>query len=469
VRYTKIVATAGPATEDDIALDALVRAGVDIFRLNFSHGDHQTHGLMTRRIRSAADRAGRIVAILQDLSGPKIRTGPLADGPLELREGEALRIVIGNLPSRAGQISTTFRGLAEAVTPGDRLLLDDGRIELKAVASTRDEIRTVVTDGGTLGAYKGINAPNVVLPSSAVTDKDVHDLRFGLEIGVDVVALSFVQTGEDLQRARAVVTAAGRPDVPLIAKLERPAAIAHLDEIFESSDGVMVARGDLGLEMPLERVPRVQKEITRRARAKGLPVILATQVFESMVREPRPTRAEVSDAANAVVDGVDAIMLAGETAIGAFPARAVEVLDSVIRDAEAFLPYEPSMGFRSATFDLALCEAAVTLARTSSAGAVVAVTRGGNTARVLAALRPRVPIYAATETTETARRMMLLHGVFPVVVPISDDVQQTAAMIEQQLVRRGVFVPGAVLVLVSINPDLSRHDANFLKLHRVGG
>ncbi|MDE3154599.1 MAG: pyruvate kinase, partial [Acidobacteriota bacterium] len=456
MRHTKIMATVGPATSTDDAVMGLIDAGVDIFRLNFSHGTHQSHADAFRRIRAAAARAGRPeVAILQDLSGPKIRTGTLQNGqPLTLAEGQELRIATGDFAGGPGRVSTTFEGLARSVSPGDRLLLDDGRIELRVESTDGTEIVTRVVEGGPLGEHKGINAPGVPLPASALTPKDEDDLRFGLGLGVDIVALSFVQTAEDLRQTRRVMVESGRPDVPLVAKLERPQAIEHLEEIFGACDAVMVARGDLGLELPLERVPRVQKEVTRWARAVGIPVIVATQVLDSMRTESRPTRAEVSDAATAVDEGVDAIMLAGETAAGKYPVRAVQALDAIIREAEATSTPE-SRHRLTGTGEghaRALCEAAVTLANSGDADAIVAVTRGGATARMLSSLRPRARIFAATEHEETARRLMLYWGVVPVVTTIGDDVDSAGVMVGRGLEQRGVVRPGAVVVFVSVSP-----------------
>ena len=335
MRRTRIVATLGPASNTAAAIRELVAAGVDVFRLNFSHGTHSGHGEVMALIRAAAAEAGRQVAILQDLSGPKIRTGLLKDHqPLLLEPGSTLVIAAGDFDGVPGRVSTSYRELPGRVRPGDVLLLADGYLQLRVESTTADEIRTTVVDGGLLGERKGINAPGVALPASGLTAKDVEDLRFGVASGVDFVAMSFVQTAGDLRRARAALGEAGAPNLPLIAKLERPEAVDHLDEILHACDAVMVARGDLGLELPLETVPRIQKEITRHARALGVPVIVATQVFESMIKEPRPTRAEVSDAANAVGDGADAIMLSGETAAGAYPLKAVQTLDRVLRDAE---------------------------------------------------------------------------------------------------------------------------------------
>src|SRR6185295_12167101 len=273
MRHTKIIATVGPSSNSDAMLDALIAAGTDVFRLNFSHGTHESQGSTYARIRAASERAGCEVAILQDLSGPKIRTGRLIDGrPVQLRPGEPLSIATGDFLGGPGRLSTTFEGLARSVRPGDRLLLADGLVELRVVGSDGITIETTVVDGGEIGEHKGINAPGVPLPASAITPKDVDDLTLGLSLGVDMVAVSFVQSADDLKQARGLLAAASASDVPLIAKLERPQALEHLDEILRSCDAVMVARGDLGLEMPLERVPRAQKEITFGARRQGIPV-----------------------------------------------------------------------------------------------------------------------------------------------------------------------------------------------------
>ena len=474
MRQTKIIATVGPASDSDEKIRALVEAGVDVFRLNFSHGTHESHGATTDRIRRAAAAAGRPVAILQDLSGPKIRTGRLAGGrPLTLTSGDRLTIEVGDFPGEPGRVSTTVAELPRVLRPGNILLLDDGRMQLKVVSTTDRAIETIVVDGGELGERKGINAPGVELPVSGVTDKDIDDLRFGVAMGVDFIALSFVQSAADLARAREALRGSGAPLIPLIAKLERPQAVERLDDIVAASDAVMVARGDLGLEIPLERVPQIQKKITSRSRAHGIPVIVATQVLESMRMEPRPTRAEVSDAANAVDDRVDAIMLAGETAIGAHPVRVVETLDRIIREAECE-PEVASMVARHETNTLpahghALCDAAVTLAEHAGAAAIVAVTRGGKTARALSALRPPVPIVAVTDSDHIARRLMLSWGVLPIVADLSGDVGIVTERLGQELVRRDVVPASAVIVLVSVTPDLAPGPSNFLKIHRIRG
>jgi pyruvate kinase len=471
MRRTKIVATLGPATAAADAVDGLVAAGVDVFRLNFSHGTRETHAAAIARVRDAAGRHDRQVAILQDLSGPKIRTGPLRGGqPVPLRAGDTLHIVAGDMAGGEGRVSTAYAALPRVVRPGDTLLLDDGRIQLKVEEAGGGEIRTTVVDGGVLGEFKGINAPGILLPAAGLTAKDRADLEFGVSAGVDFMALSFVQTPADLQQARAALASAGAPRLPLVAKLERPEAVARLDEILAETDAVMVARGDLGLELPLERVPRVQKETTARGRALGIPVIVATQVLESMRTEPRPTRAEVSDAANAVGDGVDAIMLAGETAVGMFPLRAVQTLDAIIRDAETMPPAAvvPLEGPRLlGGHGRAICEAAITLAARSNAAAIVAITRGGKTARLLSALRPRAPIYAATDDPAIARRLALAWGVVPIVADLRGDVSEAAARLGGVLVARGAIPSASTVVLVSITPDLAAGPSNVLKLQRV--
>ena len=471
MRHTKIIATVGPASDTEATLDALIAAGTDIFRLNFSHGTHQSQAATFARVRAASKRACCEVAILQDLGGPKIRTGRLEGGKaIVLKPGEAVRISTGDGVGGPGRLFTTFDGLANSVRAGDRLLLADGRVELRVESSSGSDIQATVVEGGEIGEHKGINAPGVPLPTSAITPKDVEDLAFGLSLGVDMVALIFVQTAADVEQARAILAAAGKADIPLIAKLERPLALEHLEEILHACDAVMVARGDLGLEMPLERVPRAQKEITRRARLAGKPVIVATQVLESMTAEARPTRAEGNDAANAVEYGVDAIMLAGETAAGAHPVRAVKTLNAIIGDAETAPPHDLATVTRTAAHDdhaRALCEAAVTLADRSAAQAIVAVTRGGTTARWLSALRPRAPIIAATEREVTGRRLTLYWGVVPLCMPIGENLDEASARIGAQLVERGLVTSGAATVFVSISADLTRRDANYLKIQRL--
>ncbi len=469
VRHTKIIATIGPASSEPRILDDLIAAGVDIVRLNFSHGTQAGHAEKFHLIREAAKRAKRHVAILQDLSGPKIRIGRLDGGrPIMLARGAALVVAIGDDIGGPGRVFTNYAELALRVAKGDRLLIDDGKIELEVESASAAEIHTRVLDGGELSEHKGINAPHVPLRSD-MTEKDRRDLAFGLALGVDMVALSFVQAAADITRARTVMVEAGRPKVPIIAKLERPEAIDHLEEILDASDAVMVARGDLGLEIPLERVPRVQKEILRKAHARSVPAIVATQVLESMRLEPRPTRAEASDAAGAVDGGADAIMLSGETATGRYPVRSVEVLDAIIRDAESM----PALAVWRTDDPLnvdhtrALSEAAVTLAHRSGAHAIVAVTREGQTARLLSAARPYAIILAATDNEEVARRLSLWRGVVPMVCDLQGDIEDVITRVVDGAVKRASAPDNATLVFVNTATDLDRGGSNFVRIRRV--
>jgi pyruvate kinase len=466
VRHTKIVATLGPASKDPAEL---ITAGVDVFRLNFSHGSHSDHAARFHAVREAAKSADRHVAILQDLSGPKIRTGLLDGGKaIPLKKGERLIISIGEGIGGAGRVFTDYGELALRVKKGDHLLLDDGKVELRVESASPDEIRTVVIDGGELGEHKGINAPSVPLRSE-MTEKDERDLRFGLALGVDWVALSFVQSAEDIARAKAIMVDEGRQKTPIVAKLERPEAIDRLDEILDAADAVMVARGDLGLEIPLERVPRVQKEILRKARARGVPVIVATQVLESMRTEPRPTRAEASDAAGAVDAGADAIMLSGETATGMYPVRSVEVLDAIIRDAESIPPVftERRAGAAAVDHVRALSEAAVSLSRRSNAHAIIAVTREGQTARLLSAIRPQSLIAAATDKPEVARCLALWHGIVPLVCDLSGDAEDIITRVIDAAVRRTNAPENATMIVVNTSSDLDRGSSNFIRIRRA--
>lgn len=469
MRHTKIIATLGPASSDAQSIEALIRAGVDVIRLNFSHGDIPTYQETIKRVRHVSEVVGHEVAILQDLSGPKIRTGTLeGGGPLTLHAGDRLDIGVGSDPGRPGLVTTSYEPLFRALAPGARLLLDDGRIELQVEAVSGDRIVTRVLDGGELGEHKGINAPNVPLPSIGLTAKDGADLRFGLAAGVDLVALSFVQSADDIARARAITAEAGRPRLPLIAKLERPEAIERLDEIAAAADALMVARGDLGLELPLEQVPRVQKEVLRLGSARGLPVIVATQVLESMRTEFRPTRAEVSDAAGAVDAGAAAIMLSGETAIGAYPVRTVQVLDRIIRHAEASPVLVPLVPPNDGPGHLGpLCDAAVTLAGQADADAIVALTREGRTARVLSVRRPSAPVYTATNDEEVARRLLLWWGIRPMMDSLEGGADAVARRVVEVLRQDGALPTPATIVIVSANPDIEMKGVNFVAVRRI--
>jgi pyruvate kinase len=483
MRRTRILATIGPVSRDPATLVALLAAGSDAFRLNFSHGTIETHAEACRRIREAEAKAGRPAAILQDLAGPKMRIGPL-DAPIDLADGDPLVVEQGHFVGGPGRVSTAVEALFTSVHPGHRLLLDDGLVELEVTGVAPGRLTTRVVAGGTLESHKGITVPGVTLRMPALTAKDADDLRAGVAMGVDLVAVSFVQSADDVLMARAAAAAAGAADMPIIAKIEKPRAVEHVDEILEVADGLMVARGDLGLELPLETLPAVQRRLVAAARRRGVPVIVATQVLESMRSEPRPTRAEVTDAAHAVDERVDAIMLAGETAVGRYAVRAVETLDAIVRAAEqAHLELRPSTfelrtpdferrtsnGLRTSDSELqsgdhgrALCEAAVAMAERARAAAIVAVTEAGKTARLLAALRPAARILAATPNAQTARRLSLVWGVAPLIID-----RPAIPVVREALVARGLVPSGTSVVFVSMQPTLGRDDANFVHVERV--
>jgi pyruvate kinase len=470
-RRTGILATLGPATDDLETIRALIRAGVDAVRLNFSHGTHDSHAELVRLVRQAAADADRPVGILQDLSGPKIRLGRLEPASFVLEEGAPLVIEHGDRAGRPGHVFSTADAFFAAARRGERVLVDDGRIELEIVEVAPGRVTTKVTGGGELSGGKGLSLPGVPLPVSALTAKDLDDLRAGVAMGVDLVALSFVQGPDDVVQARQALAAAGAPDTGIVAKIEKPQAVQRIDEIVTAADGIMVARGDLGIELPLEKLPAVQKQIVQASRRRGVPVIVATQVLESMREEPRPTRAEVTDAAHAVDESVDAIMLAGETASGKYPERAVRTLDAIIREAEkaageagpfdALHRVDPGQ-LGAAHHVVALCEAAVTLAARAGAEAIVAMTQAGQTARTLAALRPAARVIAGTPNAQTAARLALVWGVTPVVVT-----EPSLAAVREALLARGLATLGSVLVFVSVHSALAREHANFMHVERL--
>ena len=463
MRRTRILATAGPSTPMPV-LRELIRSGADAFRLNFSHGIHESQAAMYKAIREAAAAESRPVAIMQDLGGPKIRTGEVS-APFTLAAGDRLSIAPGTFVGGRGRVACNFDALFVSADVGDHLLVNDGRIELEVLSAGADGLETRVLAGGVLSSHKGINLPGVLIRTSAVTQKDEADLTFGIELGVDFVAVSFVQSADDVTHARRVAAQAGAMDLPIIAKIERPQAVDAIESILDVADGVMVARGDLGLELPLERLPAAQKRVTRAARARGVPVIVATQVLESMVVEPRPTRAEVTDAAHSVDERADAIMLAGETAAGAYPVRAVQMLDAIIREVESmpggYTDVPPDASARNRP-GRPLCEAAVALADRSGAKAIIAMTEAGKTPRMLAAMRPAADILAATASARTAAQLALTWGVTPIITGA-----MTIPAVRDTLKQRGVVHAGDTLVFVSMHPKLSQDGRNFIHIERV--
>jgi pyruvate kinase len=467
-RRTKIVATLGPASESDAVLRKLLAAGMDVARLNFSHGTRAWHGRLIRRLRTLAGEAGVPLAILQDLQGPKIRVGRLA-APVKLEEGAEVTLTTRSVVGRGPRIPVPFPGFVRMVPRGGRILLKDGTMELVVLQRRGSELRCRVVRGGILGAHQGINLPGVRLRVPSLTAKDIADLRFGLRQGVDYVALSFVRSAADLRHARRVLRRLGRV-VPLVAKLEKAEAIANLDGIIAAADAVMVARGDLGVELPPEQVPLIQKRIIRRANEQGIPVITATQMLESMVSQERPTRAETSDVANAILDGTDAVMLSEETAAGQFPVETVQMMARIAGAVESEVKF-PGEAFHPARSSFSHSIAAATRALTVGLrmDMVVVLTTTGRTARLLSQLRPPVPVLACTEDGGVARLLSLCWGVRTLVISFQPNTEATIRFLDRELVARGLARRGDALAIVGSMPILARGRTNFVQLHRVGG
>ncbi|HUI10702.1 MAG TPA: pyruvate kinase [Bacteroidota bacterium] len=472
---TKIVCTLGPASSSAGTLAELIASGMDIVRLNFSHGTHEEQGAVLACVREAVARAGASVSVLQDLQGPKIRIGELGVGSIELRKGETLVITTEQITGGPGRVSTTYAALPADVRAGSDILLDDGKMRLtvRRVAGTEVECEVVV--GGRLSSHKGINLPGVAVSAPSLTGKDVADLEFGLAAGVDYVALSFVRTADDVRELREAIAgrrAAG--DRPLIiAKIEKPQAVANIDEIIGAADGIMVARGDLGVELPTEDVPMLQKMIIARCNSAGKPVIVATQMLESMIESPRPTRAEASDVANAVLDGGDAVMLSGETSVGKYPVEAVRIMDRIIRKVESEMPArrriiadaKPGVADRHD----ALGRSACMLATQMRAAAIVTVTNSGQTARVIARYRPDPPIIAITDSARTLRSLAVVWGVRGMVVEnLGDDSDRSLARVQETLLAEGVVKRGEYVVLLAGQPFFARGGTNFIKVEKIG-
>jgi len=470
MRLTKIIATLGPASSEPRVLAALLRAGVDVVRLNLSHGTRAGHARAIALVRSTAAEVGRETAVLADLQGPKARVGRLDGGrPLRLKAGEKVVLTPRDVPGRRGLIPTSHRSLARDVRRGDPILLDDGRMELRVTGTRGRDVLCRVVTGGLLLEHKGMNLPTTPLRGPSLTAKDRADLDFVLRHGVDYVALSFVRRARDLERVRRLVARGGRR-VPLIAKLELRAAVERLGEILGAADGVMVARGDLGVEVPLERVPVLQKGILHEANRAGVVVVTATQMLESMVAQARPTRAEASDVANAIFDGTDAVMLSAETASGLHPVRAVQVMDRIIREAERSGLRSAGQAEAIAGRDRAahaVAHAACDAAGQSGALAIVVYTQTGETARILSKLKPPCPILALAPGAAARRRMALYRGVRPLPARPERSTDRMLAEGDREILRRGLLRRGQRVVVVS-GTSQRPGAANLMKIHRLG-
>jgi pyruvate kinase len=462
----KIVCTLGPATSSPELIKALVAAGLDVARLNMSHGEHDTHRAAYDAVRAACDANGRSVGVLVDLQGPKIRLGRFASGPVILAAGQEFTITGEDVPGDHSEVSVSYPGLAGDVWPGTRLLVDDGRLVLEVTAVQGTRIRTRVLVGGTVSDHKGLNLPGVRVSVPALTSKDAEDLRWALALRADMIALSFVQGPKDAEPAREIMEEAG-VRLPLIAKIEKPQAVAALDEVVAAFDGIMVARGDLGVEFPLEQVPLVQKRAIKLARQAAKPVIVATQMLESMVSAPRPTRAEASDVANAVLDGADALMLSAETSVGAYPVDAVATMARIIEAAERDWPFGPPVGAPETT-GCAIARSAGEVGAAVGAKALVAFTMTGETARRLARYRSPIPLLAFTTEAATRSQLALTWGTETFLVPPVAHTDDMVRQVETALQDIGRCEPGDVVVIVAGSPPGTPGRTNALRVHRIG-
>jgi len=481
MRRTKIVCTIGPATSSPEALRHLIEAGMDVARLNSSHGDPEQHLVVLDAIRSIAAEMGRSVAILLDLSGPKVRVGRIQGDGVYLHSGSEITLTQEDVPGDENAINLPVPEIFETVTAGTRLMLDDGLVELEVISKKPDRLFCRVVVGGKLSSHKGVNVPGVSLPIAAVTAKDMEYLRFGIKHRVDWIAASFVRSANDIAVLRGVCDAE-RVKIPIIAKIEKYEAIDNIDEILNAVDGIMVARGDLGVEIPIDEVPVVQKMLIRKANKAGKPVITATQMLDSMIRNPRPTRAEVTDIANAIFDGTDAIMLSGETAVGAYPFDAVRMMDSIAKRTESSqdfaqileqkLRHAPSHAAVTTTsapsVTSAIGEAICDISYDLKAAAIITATSTGRTARVVSRYRPNAPIIAATNLMETYQQLALVWGVIPVLVEIVSDADGMMQACIDAADRTGLVKTNDIVVLTGGVPVGRPGSTNFIKIHRIG-
>ncbi|MDC5695882.1 pyruvate kinase [Intrasporangium calvum] len=468
MRRAKIVCTIGPKTSSPQQLRALVDAGMDVARLNLSHGEQSLHAQVYRDVRAASDASGRAVGILVDLQGPKIRTGRFKEGPVELSPGQRFTITTRDIEGSETEVSTTFKGLPQDVRPGDVLLIDDGKVCLRAVDVTDTDVVTETVIGGVVSNNKGINLPGVAVSVPALSEKDRDDLRFAMRLGVDMIALSFVRSADDIADVHAIMDEFERR-IPVIAKIEKPQAVDNLEEIVAAFDGIMVARGDLGVEMPLEDVPIVQKRACELARQEAKPVIVATQVLESMIENPRPTRAEASDAANAVLDGADALMLSGETSVGAWPIEAVMTMARIIESTEEHGHDKISpMRTPMTTVAGAVTKAAIDIGDVVDAKFLITFTETGGSARRQARLRPRRPMLAFTSEPQTRSQLALVWGIETYLVPRMMHTDQFAMQVDLNLIPEGRVAEGDRVLIVAGSPPGIPGSTNALRVHRVG-
>src|SRR6201991_305058 len=466
-RRVKIVCTMGPATASPERMLGLVEAGMDVVRMKFSHGNHEDHQKVYDPVREAARQTGRAVAVLADLQGPKIRLGKFADGPHVWNTGDLVTITSDVILGTADRVSCTYDKLPQEVKVGDRLLIDDGKVAVEVAAVEGNDIRCLVVEGGPVSNNKGVSLPNVAVSVPALSDKDAADLRFALGLGVDLIALSFVRSADDIKLVREIMAEEGR-FLPVIAKVEKPEAVEQLESIVLAFDGIMVARGDLGVELPLDQVPLVQKRAVQLCRENAKPVIVATQMLDSMIENSRPTRAEASDVANAVLDGTDAVMLSGETSVGKYPVLTVSTMAKIVATTEAGTFPVPAMQHAPRTHGGALTIAAANIAMNIGAKALVAFSQTGDTVRRLARLHCELPLYAFTPVPEVRDQLALSWGVETF---LTDFVQHTDDMFSQVdtlMLDLGLARPGAFVVVVAGSPPNAPGSTNTLRVHKIG-
>jgi len=452
MKHTKIVCTIGPASCSANVIRALAEAGMNVARLNFSHGAHQEHASWINTIREVSAELNRPIAILQDLSGPKLRIGEIKSESIVLNEGAQVVLTIRDVSGDEKEISISYPSLPNIVKIGDQILLADGELELRVTGTTAEDIICKVIVGGELSSHKGLNLPRPSFSIPSVTQKDLIDLEFGLEHDVDWIALSFVQKPNDILKVKRAIDEKGK-NIPVIAKIEKHEAVQRIDEILHVADGVMIARGDLGIETPIEEVPLIQKSITKKANNLGKPTIIATQMLESMIHHPRPTRAEVTDVANAIFDGTDAVMLSGETAIGKYPLQATKVMASIASKTEEQIDYVGNLERCKITPERnlpdAISHAACHIALNISADAIVCCTRSGQTARLTAKYRPHARIIAVTENETTRRRLALFWGIHPVLIDPADNTDKLIAEAKQAIINNHILPKGSSIVIVA--------------------
>jgi pyruvate kinase len=457
----------GPASSSDEQIKALVEVGMDVARLNFSHGDHADHEIAYKRVRAASDVTGRAVGILADLQGPKIRLGRFADGPTVWVAGETVRITVDDIEGTHDRVSTTYKELAKDATVGDRLLVDDGNIGLTVSEVDGNDVVCIVTEGGKVSNNKGLSLPGMNVSVPAMSEKDIDDLKFALRLGVDLIALSFVRSPADIELVHDVMDEIGRR-VPVIAKLEKPEAVENLEAIVLAFDAIMVARGDLGVELPLEEVPLVQKRAIQMARENAKPVIVATQMLESMIENSRPTRAEASDVANAVLDGADAVMLSGETSVGKYPLEAVKTMARIVTAVEENSTAAPPLTHVPRTKRGVISYAARDIGERLDAKALVAFTQSGDTLKRLARLHTPLPLLAFTPLPEVRSQLALTWGTETFIVPHMETTDGMIRQVDESLLALGRYKRGDLVVIVAGAPPGTVGSTNLIHVHRIG-